>query len=117
MGAYENAAVVRLMSACDYVLVPSIWWENSPMVIQEAFAAGRPVICTGIGGMAEKVREGFSGLHFELGDDADLMRAIAHAANPQVFAELCEGVPKVTSGIEMAEAYLKLYAGVKVHGD
>lgn len=113
-GAYENAAVGRLMSACDYVLVPSTWWENSPMVIQEAYAAGRPVLCTGVGGMAEKVIEGVSGLHFERGDDADLVRAMTRAANPEVFAQLCKGLPKVMSAIDMAEAYLKVYAGAKV---
>ena len=62
------------MSACDYILVPSTWWENSPVVIQEAYAAGRPVICTGIGGMAEKVPNRRSGLHFRLDDGADLAR-------------------------------------------
>ena len=43
-GAYDNADVHSLMSACDYILVPSTWWENSPVVIQEAYAAGRPLI-------------------------------------------------------------------------
>ena len=45
-------------------VVPSLWWENSPLVIQEAFHFGRPVICSDIGGMAEKVTDGVNGLHF-----------------------------------------------------
>jgi glycosyltransferase involved in cell wall biosynthesis len=43
------------MSACDWIVVPSIWWENSPVVIQEARLAARPLIVSNIGGMAEKV--------------------------------------------------------------
>jgi len=56
------------MAAVDWVVVPSIWWENSPLVIQEAFAHGRPVICSDIGGMAEKVAHEKNGLHFRAND-------------------------------------------------
>ena len=38
----------------------STWFENSPMVIQEAFIYGRPVAI--FGGMAEKIQDGHSGL-------------------------------------------------------
>lgn len=72
MGPYSNSAVQRLMRSVDAVLVPSIWWENSPLVIQEAFRAGRPVICSDIGGMAEKVRDGLDGFHFQAGSAASL---------------------------------------------
>jgi glycosyltransferase involved in cell wall biosynthesis len=55
MGSYRNEDVSDLMSACDWIIMPSIWWENSPVVIQEARIAGRPLICANIGGMAEKI--------------------------------------------------------------
>ena len=54
-GPYRRGDVPRLMAEIDWVVVPSRWWENSPLVIQEAFMHGRPVICSDIGGMAEKV--------------------------------------------------------------
>ena len=69
------------MGACDFVVVPSIWWENSPIVIQEALAVGRPVICSNIGGMAEKVSPGVAGLHFQVGDAADLARTMYEVAH------------------------------------
>ena len=55
----------------DWVVMPSVWWENAPLVIAEAHAHGRPVICSNIGGMAESVRHGVDGLHFPAGDAAD----------------------------------------------
>ncbi|WP_210489439.1 glycosyltransferase family 4 protein [Microvirga antarctica] len=55
MGSYRNEDVSDLMAACAFVIVPSVWWENSPVVIQEAKMAGRPLICANIGGMAEKM--------------------------------------------------------------
>ncbi len=108
-GPYDNTSVMRLMGDCDYIVVPSLWWENSPMVIQEAYAAGRPVLCTGIGGMAEKVLDGASGLHFRLGEAADLLRAIDAAATPEMFRQLSAGLPVVTDAAAMARAYLTIF--------
>lgn len=79
MGPYEPKDLPGRMKSIDWVVVPSIWWENSPMVIQEAFAFGRPVICSNIGGMAEKVRDGVNGLHFEAGNINSLNLQIASA--------------------------------------
>jgi glycosyltransferase involved in cell wall biosynthesis len=71
-GAYRQDRVDHLMRGVDAVLVPSIWWENSPVVIQEAFRNNRPVICSDIGGMAEKVRDGVDGYHFPVGSGLEL---------------------------------------------
>lgn len=111
-GPYDNAQVGRLMSACDYVLVPSGWWENSPVVIQEAYASRRPVICTGIGGMAEKVVAGVTGLHFELNDPADLTAAISKAASAETFDRLSAGLPPVMDSGAMADRYLELFTNL-----
>jgi glycosyltransferase involved in cell wall biosynthesis len=54
-GAYEQSDVFRLMQGYHFVAMGSRWYENSPVVIQEAIAAGRPLIVPGHGGMAEKV--------------------------------------------------------------
>jgi glycosyltransferase involved in cell wall biosynthesis len=79
-GPYPQDGQGRLMAEVDWVVVPSVWWENSPLVIQEAFRHGRPVICSDIGGMAEKVRDGTDGLHFPARDPAALARVLHRAA-------------------------------------
>jgi glycosyltransferase involved in cell wall biosynthesis len=81
-GPYERNQVDQLMQTVHAVLMPSIWWENSPLVIQEARRNRRPIICSGIGGMAEKVREGVDGFHFPAGNAlalAALLKALALA--------------------------------------
>ncbi|MFC7474070.1 glycosyltransferase family 4 protein [Dankookia sp. GCM10030260] len=78
-GLYQGAALPGLMAQVDWVVVPSIWWENAPLVIQEAFLHRRPVICGGIGGMAEMVRDGVDGLHAPVGDSAGLARVLRQA--------------------------------------
>src|SRR5439155_20392507 len=45
---YAHDELPRLMDNIDWVIVPSIWWENSPLVIQEAFAYGKPILCSDI---------------------------------------------------------------------
>jgi len=98
------------MSDCDYVLMPSRWWENSPVVIQEAYSVGCPVLCSGVGGMAEKVKDGVSGLHFRLGDAADLARCVIEAASQDVYRRLVKGLPQPIDGTEMARRYLKVFS-------
>lgn len=62
-GSYAHHELEHRLKAVDWVVMPSIWWENSPMIIQEALGHGRPVICPAIGGMGEKVEDGVTGLH------------------------------------------------------
>jgi glycosyltransferase involved in cell wall biosynthesis len=95
-GAYPPERAGELMGDVDWVVVPSVWWENSPLVIQEAFAQRRPVICSDIGGMAEKVTDGVNGLHFRVGDADSLASTIRRAVEtPGLWEELREGIPAV----------------------
>ena len=65
MGEYENARIVpEVFNRCDAIVVPSIWAENSPLVIHEALQAGVPVVTANYGGMAEYVRHEENGLLF-----------------------------------------------------
>ncbi len=108
-GAYDNGEVDALMAGVDVVLVPSIWWENSPVVIQEAFRNGRPVICSGIGGMAEKVVHGETGLHFPVGDPHALAGTLKTlAADPELRQALLRGVAGRVQE-DAFDAHLQLY--------
>lgn len=109
-GAYRPEDVVGLMAGIDYLVVPSIWWENSPLVIQEAFIARRPVICSNIGGMAEKVRHNVDGLHFRMGDPVALAETMKQACTDKGLLErLIKGIGPVHPMTAMAEEHLALY--------
>jgi glycosyltransferase involved in cell wall biosynthesis len=110
VGAYEPAALAGLMQDIDWVVMPSIWWENSPLVIQEAFLYGRPVICSDIGGMAEKVTDGVSGLHFRCGDPDSLAETMRRAVETKgLWDKLCRGVPRIQSMDEHVAKLTDLY--------
>ncbi|MGA0617008.1 glycosyltransferase [Paracoccus sp. KR1-242] len=73
-GRYRPQDCIDIMRGYGWIIIPSIWWENSPVVIQEARAAGTPMIASDIGGMAEKT-QGW-GLQFRTADPAALASAI-----------------------------------------
>lgn len=109
-GAYDNAQVNALMQKIDAMVIPSTWWENSPVVIQEAFTNGKPVICSNIGGMAEKITHGVNGLHFEVSRPASLAEVLADLAmHPQKLDALTAGVRPPPTAQEVLDQHLDLY--------
>ena len=83
-GQYESEQLRSRIADCDWVVIPSIWWENSPVVIQEAIHFGRPLIGSNIGGMKEKI-ENKAGLTFEARSASALASAMVQAIEPDVF--------------------------------
>jgi glycosyltransferase involved in cell wall biosynthesis len=113
VGRYRPEELPSLMSEIDWVVIPSIWWENSPLVIQEAFAHGRPVICGDIGGMAEKVTDGVNGLHFRVGDPVSLAQTIHRAtAETGLWERLRAGIPEVYGVEDHVRRLEELYSGL-----
>jgi glycosyltransferase involved in cell wall biosynthesis len=100
-----------LMQSMDMVIVPSVWWENSPLVIQEALRNGRPVICSDIGGMVEKVRDGLDGFHFHAGSAMALASLLERIAdNRQLLTNMTTTMRKVTPMDAVIESHLSLYS-------
>jgi len=75
-GAYSPDELAARMNRVHAVAMASIWFENSPMVIQEAYYYGRPVIAPDLGGMAEKVHHEVTGLLFTPGDLESMVHMI-----------------------------------------
>jgi glycosyltransferase involved in cell wall biosynthesis len=109
-GPYENRRVHQLMRGVDAVIVPSIWWENSPLVIQEALLNRRPVITSDIGGMAEKVRDGLDGFHFQAGSAFSLATLLRGIARQPGRLDALQATLATPPGVaDTAFATLKLY--------
>ncbi len=76
-GELRRDEVPGALARIDLLVVPSVWYENSPLVIAEALATGTPLLVSDIGGMAELVEVGRTGFHFKTGDARDLARVLA----------------------------------------
>jgi len=113
MGRYDNHEVGRILAEVDVVVIPSIWYENAPLVIREAFLARKPVITAAFGGMQEWVQDGVNGLLFRPRDVADLRSKLAQfITDPDLVRRLSHNFPTVKSitedACEMEERYLAL---------
>ncbi|MGG5811735.1 glycosyltransferase [Falsiroseomonas sp. CW058] len=109
-GAYAPEELPALIAAADWVMVPSVWFENAPLVILEAFRHRRPVICTGIGGMAEMVAPGQGGLHAPRGDAAGWAALMAHAIREKgLWQTLVDRIPNCRDLSVVADEHMTLY--------
>jgi len=76
VGFQDREAVKRLLAGARALVLPSIWYENQPFVILEAFAAGKPVIASDMGGMTELLADGERGVLATSGDAESLAAAM-----------------------------------------
>ena len=87
MGEYRNQDIVPdVFNRCDAIVVPSIWAENSPLVIHEAQQARVPVITADYGGMAEYVHHDVNGLLFAHRDPESLARQMQRLSDDPELA-------------------------------
>lgn len=73
--------IINHLKKAMFVVVPSEWYENSPYVIMESFASGKPVIGSRIGGIPEMVAENKTGLTFQPGNEKELREIILYLLN------------------------------------
>lgn len=89
LGALDGATVRSEMGRAQALVLPSIWYENFPRTLVEAYGCALPVIASRIGALAELVKEGETGLLFHAGDSADLADKLRWAAaHPQEMARM-----------------------------
>ena len=121
-GPFPNERMAEELEKVDVLVIPSTWYENTPLVIYSAFAAGIPVVASNLGGMAEVVRHGENGLLFEPGNAEDLARQLRRLIEePGLLEELGENAGHVRSVEdsvdEMLALYERLQRGKKVVSD
>jgi len=118
MGGFDNRNVVEIFREIDVLVVPSIWYENSPLVIQEALASKTPVIASNIGGILELVKDRENGLLFNTNDVIDLYEKISLILdNPKLMEDLRKNTrfPKSinVNAREIENIYADLLANAK----
>jgi len=89
LGSLAQPHVQREMRGAVALVLPSLWYENFPRTLVEAFGAGLPVIASRMGAMAELIEPGVTGLLFEPGDAKELGEVLRWAAaHPALMAAM-----------------------------
>ena len=102
LGIKQGEELKRIVANSKFVVVPSEWYDNSPLVIYESFAFGKPVIGADIGGISELIDHGTNGFLFppkdhrvlsdyirELWDSEKKVREYGRNAREKAEKEFC----------------------------
>jgi glycosyltransferase involved in cell wall biosynthesis len=89
LGALDMDQVRKEMVSATALVLPSIWYENFPRALVEAYGCGLPIIASRIGALSNLVEDGVTGLLFEPGNAKDLAEKMRWAhQNPQLMADM-----------------------------
>lgn len=112
-GTFPNDAIGQIFAGLDVLVVPSVWYENTPLVIYSAQAAGCPVIASNLGGMAEVVEHERNGLLFAACDVAGLAAAIGRLVRDRgLLHRLAANADRPKQVSEYAEEMQNIYIEV-----
>ena len=110
-GPLERSQVADFFARIDVLAVPSLWYENSPLVILEARAAGRPLLASRLGALVEQVADEQDGLLAEPGNPRAFAAHIDRlAGTPELVDRLASALQPPATVDEEVEALCQVYA-------
>jgi glycosyltransferase involved in cell wall biosynthesis len=110
-GPLERSQVADYLASIDVLAVPSLWYENSPLVILEARAAGRPVLASRLGALVEQVADERDGLLAEPGNPRAFAAQIDRLARtPELFDRLASAIRPPATVDEEVDTLCRVYA-------
>jgi len=100
-GTFPNSEICRVMEDIDVLTVPSLWYENTPLVIYSAQDARCPLVASDLPGLSEVIEHEVNGLLFDAGNVGALAETLLRLIrNPELIGQLSEQAqePKSISG-------------------
>ena len=113
MGRFDEAQAMAVYGGFDVLVVPSLWLENSPLVLHEAFQAGVPVVGSRIGGTEDLVTDGVNGRLYDPAAPAELAAILSSlAGNRAPLAEWASALPSIKTIDDEAREWERTYEEV-----
>ncbi len=110
MGTFPPDEIGNVFSDIDVLVVPSLWYENTPLIAYSAFAAETPIIASNMGGLREVVEPEVNGMLFEKGNVQGLRHCLERILEePDLLNALKSGITPVKTMEEHAEEILAEY--------
>jgi len=118
-GEYRYEDMPIILNDIDMIVVPSVWWENSPLVLLRALAHNVPAIVSDLGGMTEIVTDGENGFVFEAGNVESLAEILDKLGrNPAILNEMKANIrhpPRIEEeAFEYELIYSKLFTAKNI---
>ena len=84
LGTFNPDHIGNVLQGIDILVIPSLWYENTPLILHQAQAARVPVIATDLGGMNEIIEDGKNGFLIQPNQDKELTNILEQLAiNPK----------------------------------
>ncbi|MGN6368154.1 MAG: glycosyltransferase [Phycisphaerae bacterium] len=113
-GTFPNHEIGNIFNTLDCLVVPSLWYENTPLVIYSSMASGCPVVATDLGGMSEAVTHNLNGLLFEKGSAYQLQQHLKHLALNRPLVAALAAKTKIPKSIpQYADDLERIYAEIQ----
>ena len=115
-GTFAREDIGKVLAEIDVLVIPSLWHENSPLILLFALACRVPVIASDSGGLRELIQDGVNGLLFERGDTDMLAKHIKTLADDNALLEKLRSAPVSVKSIkehsdEIESIYHELLSG------
>jgi glycosyltransferase involved in cell wall biosynthesis len=119
-GFVDNKKITKYYEMSNIIVIPSICYDNSPLVIYESFSTGTPVIGSDIGGIPELIEDGYNGFLFEPGNADSLREKLVKTISDKELLKNFEvnaykSLPKDSMDVmvsKIIEQYYKVVEGV-----
>ena len=110
MGSFTPDRLHEILAKHDVIVIPSLWSENTPMVLLYSQAAGLPALVSDEEGLCETIQDGKNGLTFKTGDAEELSKCIRRLIEePDLVPKLADGTVPGFSIEDHAQALERLY--------
>ena len=110
---FPKDQLCKVLSEIDVMVIPSRWYENSPLVLLYALATKTPVIVTDMKGMSEFVRDGYNGFTFKKDSAAHLEQIMQQIVDdPAELLQLSQNADYANDIMDHAGDVLDIYQTV-----
>jgi glycosyltransferase involved in cell wall biosynthesis len=110
-GTFPNERIAEVLGGIDVLVVPSLWYENTPLVVYSALASACPVVASDFAGISEAISNEVNGLLFSPGNVGQLReKLLALRRQPDLLARLRANCRRPKSTQEYVGELLALYA-------
>lgn len=107
---FPSDELPKKLNGIDVLVIPSRWYENSPLILLYALACKTPVIVSDVKGMTEFVKDGINGFTFALNDVKDLAVKMQHvSSNPELVQELSKNATYSKDVMDHANEVFLIY--------
>ncbi|MBN3906211.1 MAG: glycosyltransferase family 4 protein [Nostoc sp. NMS1] len=112
-GTFPKEEMLKIFSNLDFLVIPSRWYENSPLVLLNSLASHTPVIVSDVEGMTEFVEEGKNGYTFKMGNVQELEQIMQKIIqNPKTSLKMSQTTEYPRTTEIMTQEVIKVYQDV-----